>query len=311
MPDLAPIPQSFHTTAQDGTAIHGTLWRGGGDNAPVVTLHCATAVHSRYYARFAAWLAAQGFDVLSYDYRGIGGSRVGPLRGFAADWIDWARLDAEAVMTYVESRFPGRRYYAVGHSIGGVCVTLAPASHRLTRIVTVGAQFAYWRDYAPDQRWQMLLRWHLFMPMLTEVLGYFPGKRLGWLEDVPKGVVRNWSRMGPRLESALRRGRHSTLSLEPRAIAPQIAGITAPVLAVSCTDDPFATVAATERLLTYLSGAERHHLRLDPSLVGVPEIGHFAFFHARFQPSLWPFVPAFLREGTLPGAGLGTLAPFG
>ena len=82
------------------------------------------------------------------------------------------------------------------------------------------------------------------------------------------------------------------------------------MLAVSCTDDPFATVAATERLLTYLSGAERHHLRLDPSLVGVPEIGHFAFFHARFQPSLWPFVPAFLREGTLPDAGFGTLTPF-
>lgn len=309
MPDTEIAPHAFQTAAADGMAIHGTLWSGAGDR-PVVTLHCATAVQSRYYARFAAWLAGRGFDVLTYDYRGIGRSRAGPLRGFTADWIDWARLDAEAVMTYAESRFPHRRYYAIGHSIGGVCLTLAPASHRLTGLVTVGAQFAYWRDYAPAQRWQMLLRWHLFMPMVTEVLGYFPGKRLGWLEDVPKGVVRNWSRMGPRLESALRRGRRGVLPLDPSQIAPQIAGITAPVLAVSSTDDPFATIAATERLLHYLTGAARHHLRLDPGLVGVPEIGHFAFFHSRFEPTLWPLIPAFLREGYPPGPAFGTVERF-
>ncbi|MFY7778034.1 MAG: serine aminopeptidase domain-containing protein, partial [Elstera sp.] len=91
MPDFAPHP--FHVTAADGTALHGSFWLGAGEGAkPVVTIHCATAVHSRYYARFAAWLAAKGFDVLTYDYRGIGGSHPGRLRGFAADWIDWARL---------------------------------------------------------------------------------------------------------------------------------------------------------------------------------------------------------------------------
>ncbi|WP_198148328.1 hypothetical protein [Elstera litoralis] len=64
MPDADLAPHSFHTPAADGTVIHGTLWSGAGER-PVVTIHCATAVHSRYYARFAAWLAAQGFDVLT------------------------------------------------------------------------------------------------------------------------------------------------------------------------------------------------------------------------------------------------------
>lgn len=307
MPDFPPHP--FQVTADDGMVLSGALWEGAGAGAkPVVTIHCATAVHSRYYGRFAAWLAAQGFDVLTYDYRGIGGSHPGRLRGFAADWIDWARLDADAVMRFAETRFPGRAYYAVGHSIGGVCSTLAPASHRLTRIVTVGAQFAYWRDYAAGQRWRMLLRWHLFMPLVTEVLGYFPGKRLGWLEDVPKGVVRNWCRMGPRFETVLRRGRRGVTRLQPSDIAAHFAGITAPILAVSATDDPFATVAATERLMSYWHGADRHHLRLDPSLVGVPEIGHFAFFHARFAETLWPLALAFLRDGTLSGERLGELS---
>lgn len=307
-PMTATVPQAFPFAAADGTPLQGTLWLGCGEGAkPVVTVHCATAVHSRYYARFAAWLAGQGFEVLTYDYRGIGGSRPASLRGLRADWIDWGWLDADAAMRAAEARFPGRDYYAVGHSIGGVCAILAPASHRLRRLVTVGAQFAYWPDYQRDGRLAMLLRWHLFMPLVTEVLGYFPGKRLGWLEDVPKGVVRNWSRMGKQFETILRRGRYGCASVAPALLAQQFAGVTAPLLAISTTDDPFATIAATNRFLALTPASPKQHLRLDPSLVGTPSIGHFAFFHDRFQPSLWPLVPAFLREGPGPEPRFGEI----
>ncbi|WP_243627985.1 hypothetical protein [Rhodovulum sp. BSW8] len=58
----------------------------------------------------------------------------------------------------------------------------------------VGAQFTYWRDYDRRQRRAMYLKWHLFMPAVTQRFGYFPGARLGWLEEVPRGVVRDWPR---------------------------------------------------------------------------------------------------------------------
>ena len=45
----------------------------------------------------------------------------------------------------------------------------------------------------------MLAKWHLAMPVLTACLGYFPGRRLGW--RTPRGVVRDWSFMGPRFEA--------------------------------------------------------------------------------------------------------------
>ncbi len=304
------VPHAFPIIAADGQPLQGWLWQGRGAGAnPVVTVHCATAVQGRYYNRFAAWLAGQGFEVLTYDYRGIGGSRPPSLRGLRADWIDWGWRDADAVMRAAEARFPGRDYYAVGHSIGGVCAVLAPASHRLRRVVTVGAQFAYWRDYHPGGRLQMLLRWHVFMPLVTEILGYFPGKRLGWLEDVPKGVVRNWSRMGARFETVLRRGRHSSTALSRTALAQHFTGVTAPLLAVSATDDPFATRAATDRFLALTPASPKLHLRLDPARIGAASIGHFAFFHDRFKPNLWPLVPAFLRDGQLPDAPLGEILP--
>lgn len=305
-----PVPQAFHTAAADGTDLHGTLWIGAGEgDKPVVTVHCATAVHSRYYSRFAGWLAAQGYDVLTYDYRGIGGSRPASLRRFTADWLDWGWLDADAVLRFAETRFPGRAYYTVGHSIGGVAAVLAPASERLAGIVTVGSQFAYWRDYQRDGRLAMLLRWHLVMPLLTEALGYFPGKRLGWLEDVPKGVVRNWSRMGPGFAASLARGRHGVSRVTAEAVERHFAAVTAPLLAMSCTDDPFATAAATDRFLALTPNAPKTHLRLDPAKVGVAEIGHFAFFHNRFQETLWPLVPAFLRDGGVAGESLGSFPP--
>mgnify|MGYP006210822357 CR=1 FL=1 len=111
------------------------------------------------------------------------------------------------------------------------------------------------------------------VPLLTRVFGYFPGKRLGWLEDTPSGVVHDWTTRTPRYEH---RPSGRALAALP------FAQVRAKTLAISLTDDPFGTVAATERLLGYLQSAERQHLRIAPVDISVEEIGHFAFFHDRF-----------------------------
>jgi len=128
------------------------------------------------------------------------------------------------------------------------------------------------------------------MPLLTWLFGYFPGKRLGWLEDTPSGVVHDWATRTPRYEQ---RPSGRALATLP------FAQVRAATLAISLTDDPFGTVAATERLLGYLQGAERCHLRIAPGDISVGEIGHFAFFHARFRESLWPVAVQWLQRGGL------------
>jgi len=292
--------EEFTVLAEDGYPLHGSLWHGAGDG-PVIVIHAATAVRARYYARFAAWLTGRGCTVLTFDYRGIGESRHGPLRGLQAGWTHWGALDAGAVQAYAWSRWPGRPLMAVGHSIGGFALGLAPAAVHLTRIVTVGAQFAYWRDYAPDQRLPMYLKWHLTMPLLTRIFGYFPGARLGWLEDVPRGVALDWAGMGPRFETSV------TSHLPPAALAARHGATEARLLAIGLTDDPFGTEAATARFLGYYANAQRTHLRISPADLGVPEIGHFAFFHTRFEQRLWPLVAAWLLEGKLPETAPGQI----
>lgn len=302
-----PLPVTFR--AADLYPLGGFLWRHEGDveaSRPVVLITAATSVRCRYYSRFAEFLFRNGFDVLTYDYRGIGESRAGSLRRLDACWLDWGHLDCEAALRYAAHHFPGRPIYVVAHSIGGFALGLAPSSHLVRRIFTMGAQYAYWRDYAREGRLSMLAKWNLVMPLLTLACGYFPGKSLGWLEDTPRGVVRDWVFSRPRFEDTWRgraRGRYP----DNEVLLRPFAAVTAPILAISIADDPFGTVAAVERLLGYFSQSPRTHLRLAPADIGEREIGHFAFFHSRFERQLWNLPLAWLKDGRLPPDALGEI----
>lgn len=272
---------------------------------PVVIINPATSVRCRYYARFATWLHGHGFDVITYDYRGIGESRPPQLRGFEAGWIDWGRLDFEGALRFAAARFPGQPVHVAAHSVGGFLIGLAPSSPCVTRIFAMGAQYAYWRDYARPRRAGLLLKWHVAMPVLTAVFGYFPGRRLGWLEDTPRGVVRDWTARQPRFEDSWRSGARVLPEAERRALVERFAAVRAATLAVSLSDDEFGTVEAIRRLLGYYRRSDRTHLHLTPEAVGQRTVGHFAFFHSRFEHSLWPIALQWLRHGHLAARPIG------
>ena len=165
--------QRITLRAADGVPLGGYVWRHADPDPagprPVVVINAATSVRCRYYARFAAYLHQHGFDVLTYDYRGIGESRPASLRGFRASWMDWGEKDFEAVLGYVRHHFPGQPVDVVAHSIGGFVTGLAPSASGLRRIFTMGAQYAYWRDYAAGQRLRPIL-----MTSLAFTLGVVP-----------------------------------------------------------------------------------------------------------------------------------------
>lgn len=307
-------PESIALEADDGFPIKGFLWRaamphedrgateraGPGQTRSVVIVNAATSVRCRYYFRFATYLATHGFDVIVYDYRGIGESRPARLRGFPATWLDWGRLDFEAVLRFAQHAFAGRPIDVVAHSIGGFVVGLAPSNAAIRRVFTVGAQYAYWRDYAPRARLGMLLKWHVAMPVLAVLFGYVPAGRLGWMEDTPRGVALSWSRSRARFEDTYRRAPLSLADDERNGLVRQFAQLAAPVLAVSVTDDPFGTTPAIERLLDYFTGSEtRTHVRIAPAYARTSTIGHFAFFHRRFEGTLWPMALHWLETGAL------------
>jgi predicted alpha/beta hydrolase len=264
-----------------------------------VIIGSATAVKCGYYARFARFLFRHGFDVLTFDYRGIGLSRPLSLKGFNASWLDWGELDYEAIFDYAQRSFPNQPIDLVAHSIGGFIFGLAESSRKLRRVLTVGSQYAYAPDYAPDRRLRMILKWHVIMPLLTWTVGYFPGKWTGWLEDTPEGIVSDWVFSGKRFENR-RRCRRRPTPLEKAKIVARFASLGIPVLAIGVSDDEFGTVQAIERGLSYLSNAGRTPLRISPASIGKEAIGHFGFFHGKFEKDLWEVALYWLRNGALP-----------
>lgn len=229
--------------------------------------------------------------------RGIGVSRPHTLRGFPAGWIDWGRLDFEAVLGHAATAFAGEPIAVVARSVGGLLIGLTPSNYRIHRVFTMGAQFAHWRDYARAHRVRLLLKWHLEMPALTTLLGYFPGRRLGWMEDAPCGVVRDWTARSPRFEDAYRRGARVVPPAEGAQPVRQFAAMAGATLAVSVRDDEFGTIPAIRRLLARFTNSLAVHLQLPPQATGVGEIGHLAVFHSRVAQTLGPIARRWLGTG--------------
>ncbi|GAB3121677.1 alpha/beta hydrolase family protein [Novispirillum itersonii] len=293
-PPAAVEGQPVGIPCRDGVTLGGHLFRTA-DLTPSgsILINCATGVLARYYHRYARFLAGHGFDVLTYDYRGIGLSRPARLRGSGIRWDHWGTLDCDAALRFLDSQHRGGPLMLVGHSIGGFLPGLAPAASRLDRILTMGAQYAWCGDYAADKRAGLLLKWHLAMPLLTLLYGYFPGRRLGWLEDLPAGVARDWSFRGRRFE------RSHPPADRPGVLA-SMAAVTAPLLAVTMADDEFGTVPAITRTLAYYRGAERTMVRLSPADYGRDRIGHFTLFHDSHAAGFWADTLRWLRDGHNP-----------
>lgn len=242
----------------------------------------ATGVQRRYYAAFASYLAARGFAVLTFDYRGIGGSRPanGSLRGFRATMRDWAVRDLGGALAAVASRWPELPLSMVAHSFGGQAVGLAPGRERISRMVTIAAPSGYWRNYRRPFRYRLAALWYGVVPTCCLTLGYFPARRLGMGEDLPSGVAREWARWCRSPEYLGDWEGHRRL--------------TVPVLALTFTDDAYAPPEATDDLHHRYASARVERRYVTPGDHGVQRIGHFGFFREGRVAELWGEVAGWL-----------------
>src|ERR1041385_3858142 len=100
---------SIQIDCADGFALRGTLFEGdtagainGGGPAGAVVIASAMGVPRRFYQNFARYLAERGFAAATFDYRGIGDSSDGPVRGARIRMEDWGRLDIDAALRWMK-----------------------------------------------------------------------------------------------------------------------------------------------------------------------------------------------------------------
>lgn len=257
-----------------------------GEPTAVAIIASAMGVAQRFYAPFAEWLAAQGVAVYTFDYRGIGRSAPpgGRLKGFSATIRDWAAYDCAAVIDAAARRFPELPLFWIGHSVGAQVFGLVPNRDRVRAVLSVAAGSGYYRLNARPLRYYVLSFWLMIMPLALRLSGYFPGRRLGMVGDLPYGVAEQWRRWCLAADY---------FGVEPDVRA-KLAEVDVPITALSMQDDEMMTLRGTRALFDLYANAEVDVRRMRPSELGVPAIGHFGFFRAKMAESLWPMVPAWI-----------------
>jgi predicted alpha/beta hydrolase len=277
--------------ATDAYALAAAHARPSQPNGRVVLINSALGVPHAYYARYAERLAARGFDVLSYDYRGIAGSRPARLRGFKARAADFASHDYEGMLRHALALRERRareglpaKLLVVGHSIGGQIAALAPSATEVDALMLVGAQIGDWRLWPHPRRAGIWLFAHALLPAVSHAVGFFPGRALRLGEDLPAGVAQEWARW--MRTPGYYTGHHRADPGGPERLA-AIKAFRAPVLAWCVADDGYAPPQATEALLSLFESTQVERRRPSPSQLGVARIGHFGFFRERFAGTLW------------------------
>lgn len=272
--------QTLRVHTADGRELAARVYEpGDGEVRRAVLIAAAMGVPQRFYEAFANWLASQGVAVMSFDWRGTGESAPTNLRGYKASITDWATKDLPAIVDAFCARWPDVPHTYLGHSLGGQLFGWLPQPERFERVLTVASGNGYWRFNAPKVRLQAPILWWVLAPVGIRLAGYFPGKKLGAIGDLPAAAMWQWRKwcLHP-----------DYLGAEGQAVRARYAQVGVPITAVILDDDELLSPEGIRRLYRLYEKAPVHFEHLHPRQLGMKQIGHFGLFKSSASERLWP-----------------------
>ncbi len=264
--------------AADAYPLAATLFEPKEASAPLTVIAPAVGISSRYYRKFASYLAERGRPSMIFDYRGMGASRRGGLEGFPARMRDWCILDVPSVLDWAAHGHGGLVAW-VGHSMGGFATGLAHNNQLICRQLNIATLSGYWGHMARPECYRVWFLMGYVAPVMGRIFGHFPGSLIGG-EDLPSPAFLEWARwcMTP-----------GFLFDDPTlSETANFAHFRAPVRFAQIEDDPWGTPAAVADM------ANRFTASVDRSIWAVrladarsARIGHVGFFRSEFRDTLW------------------------
>lgn len=202
----------------------------------------------------------------------------GEAVGYKARLVDWARHDAPAVMELVAQRHPGLPITWFGHSMGGILFGMMPQHPRIDRVATLGSGSGYREHVARPLRYVMGVFWHVIVPLSVARHGYFAGRRIRTVDDLPRGVVAQWKRWCSHPDFVVSEG---------EAVRQAYASVKLPITAVVFTDDTMASPRGVKAMHSHYTGTQVDLKVLRPEQHGLRAVGHFQFFHPKTGSKGW------------------------
>jgi predicted alpha/beta hydrolase len=264
-------------TANDGFPLTAHLFPAKRPRGAVIIVG-AMGVPQRFYEPMAEWLAEQQFTAMTFDYRGIGASRRGSLSKLDATIVTWAERDVAAALDGLRDYEPRAPITWLGHSLGGQIIPFVPNRERADKIITVATGSGYWRENAAPLRRKVWIFWWGAVPLATPVFGYFPGRMLGMVGDLPKGVVTQWRKWCL--------DRNYAVGAEGPDVEARFAEVTTPITSFSFTDDEMMSERNVASIHGFYARAPKTMHRFAPADLEVRRVGHFGFFR-REMADVW------------------------
>ena len=153
--------------------------------------------------------------------------------------------------------------------------------------MTVASQSGYWKHWKGFERFKLYVFWNALIPVFTPIFGYFPAKKLGLFESLPKNMVKQWSAWGKKPDYILSELKHENT---------MFAVYDKPMLILSVPKDEYASKSAVDWLAQQFINAKIDRRHLVPEELGIPNIGHFGFFREAFKPSLWKMTEEWIEN---------------
>lgn len=252
--------------AADGAEADLRLIAPAAPDAPLLYWLPALGVPARSYVAFAYALASRGIAVALHEWRGGGSSNR--RAGRRTDWGYRELLlgDLPAGFEGAREALGMREMLLGGHSLGGQLALLSAAlqPHPSRRIVLVASGAPWWRAF----RHRHLVRGVLLAaPLIARVVGYFPGRRLGFGGNEARGVISDWARSG-------RTGRYAAEGIGDLEQA--LARCHVEVHAWRLADDWLGPEASLDWLLGKLPQAA-HHVTVLDSVALATGADHFSW----------------------------------
>jgi predicted alpha/beta hydrolase len=274
-------------TTKGGAPLAGTLYTGNG-TGPCVMISCATAVPHTYYRHFAVWLVEQGVRAaFTYDYSGIGGSRIAGGTQKGIGYREWAFDDFVSAFYYFQSRVPSEPIVGLGHSFGGHALGLSGIANEFARFCTVGTLSGYWRG--TNSPISILFQAKILLPVFAHLFDGIP-RRFSPGEPLPRQVALDWSRW---------MGMPDYFFSDPHLPETErFSGVTIPILSIGLEDDDWGPRTAVEPFMAHYSNADARQIWLEPGASG--PIGHLGLFRRAHRETHWRVARDFLLKETWP-----------
>ena len=276
MPHFNQNPQKPHFSvatqpfsASDGYPLIGTLYTPEHGIKANIVLASATGVPQAFYRRFAEYATQFGYQVLTFDYRGVAQSAPKRLKGFKMSYLDWGTLDLAAAIDFLaQDPIP---LFMVGHSYGGQALGLAPNHAKVTAMYCFGTG-AGWHGYMPfKEKMKVQVIWNIIFPPMVAVTGYLPWSKLNMGADLPIGVYQQWRKW-------CKNPTYFFADPEQHTLIAQYAQVKTPIYAVSALDDDWALPNSRHAFMQHYRQAPMQFINISASDYGLKEIGHMGYF---------------------------------